>query len=112
MIDIVFVGKKASLLRDADCSRQDAVASVQCVPFSQFTAELLARLRPPVVVSAHATDEFDMLDIVQVLHRADFAGRYVVHCGDVPDTAILFEEARRISPAVDIELVTNAELGA
>jgi len=107
---VLFVGGEKGVARRADCDAMSDVGQLNCVTFADLTSAYIESIDPDFIVSAMATSDFDMLDLCQLLHWAEFRGRYVVHCGDAPDTQLLRREIRDVAPDLDVELVTNAQL--
>lgn len=107
---ILFIGSAGALDAMGACTSLTPDQQIVTVSYEALTPDLLSRIAPDFVVSAMTSRGFDMLDICHVLHWAEFGGRYVVHCGDAPDTALLAREVREISRQLDVVFVTNTDL--
>jgi len=110
--DVLFVGCERGLDRIDLCGAERPFGKVICIAFSELSPAKVKDLDPPLIVSAMASHSFDMLDVMRVLEWAGYKGRYVIHCGDAPDTGLLSDELYAISTTVAFELVTNADLAA
>ncbi len=63
-------------------------------PFHALAPQLLADLRPEVVLSPLLAPDFDILDVADRLIKIGFGGRLVAVTGSLPDAAAVQNEVR------------------
>jgi hypothetical protein len=62
-----------------------------------------------IVLSPLLGDDFDALDVVDVLKKARFQGRYCVLAQAMPDAKIVLDEIRALAPGLAVDLLMLPE---
>lgn len=73
--------------------------------FEDLSRELLARVRPRLVLSPLLARDFDCIDLAQMLFALGYAGQYRVVSSDIPDPRIVTAEIRTLCPGLDFEVL-------
>ena len=73
--------------------------------FSDLSHDLLARIRPALVVSPLLARDFDCIDLAQMLHALGYGGRYRVISDHLPDPRIVLAEIRSQCPGLDFDVL-------
>ncbi|MBV1867195.1 MAG: hypothetical protein KUG69_04715 [Marinosulfonomonas sp.] len=82
-------------------------AEIAFMNFSEVTAELLAIIRPNVILSPLLCLSFDCLDLAHILQSGGFRGSYRVLAPDLPDPTVIKAEVRSIGPDLDFDVFTT-----
>lgn len=69
--------------------------------FSDLSQDLLARIRPKLVLSPLLARDFDCIDLAQMLFALGFGGQYRVISGDIPNPRIVTAEIQSLCPGLD-----------
>lgn len=73
--------------------------------FNDLSQELLARMRPKLVLSPLLARDFDCIDLAQMLFALGFGGQYRVITGDIPNPMIVTAEIRSQCPGLDFDVL-------
>lgn len=82
-----------------------AMGDITFAEFCAVTGELLASLKPDIVVSPLVSRHFDCTDLAVRLHRAGYTGRYRAMAPNIPDPSIVKREIVAMCPGLDFEIV-------
>jgi hypothetical protein len=83
-----------------------AVAGFHFVDLSELGPDLLARIRPDVVLSPLLGDGFDVFDVAQRLQASSFTGRYRAVAVSLPSPGMVLSEVRNHAPSVDFDIIS------
>lgn len=86
-------------------------AQVTIARFLVITQKMLTDLRPDIVVAPLIADDHDILDIAQMLTKAQFTGALRAFCNPLPNTAIICAEVAAINPLLDFEVIEMSGSG-
>ncbi len=75
--------------------------------FSDITDELIATMRPDVVISPLLCRSFDCLDLAAALSGAGFRGRLRIMAPKLPRPEVVLAEARALCPMIDVDLILD-----
>lgn len=78
--------------------------------FKDLSQDLLARIRPALVVSPLLARDFDCIDLSQMLYGLGFGGKYRVISEHIPNPEIVLAEIRNLCPGLDFDLVQLSAL--
>jgi hypothetical protein len=79
--------------------------------FCDVTAEMLAEVRPDVVISALFAPDFDVLDLARKLVDLGFKGRYRALSAALPNPSVIRTEVAAAAPGIDFDLFVFDETG-
>ncbi|MBV1903798.1 MAG: hypothetical protein KUG58_09205 [Marinosulfonomonas sp.] len=79
-------------------------AQIAFMNFSEVSADLLAIIRPNVILSPLLCLSFDCLDLAQILQTAGFRGSYRVFAPDLPDPTVIKAEVSSLGPDLDFDV--------
>jgi hypothetical protein len=73
-------------------------------PFPDVSRQLLAALRPEVVLSALIAQDFDATELARVLRIEGFSGRYRAVTPSLPNIGNIVAEVRAAAPGIDFDV--------
>lgn len=104
-ISVLAVGDTAEWLR----RRQPVPPGGRIIlaSFSDLSQDLLARVRPKLVLSPLLARDFDCIDLAQMLFALGFGGQYRVVSSEVPNPLIVATEIRSLCPGLDFGVLST-----
>lgn len=84
-----------------------AGSQIAFLNFSDVNADLLAIIRPDVIMSPLLCISFDCLDLTQLLKAAGYRGRYRVLAPGLPDPTVIKAEVRSLDPDLDFDVIST-----
>ena len=84
-----------------------AGSQIAFLNFSDVKADLLAIIRPDVILSPLLCLSFDCLDLAQVLQAAGYRGRFRVMAPDLPNPKVIKAEVRSLGPDLDFDVIST-----
>ncbi len=82
----------------------DGRGHVVLAEFHEVTSDLLARVRPALVISPLLSRSFDCVDLAQVLGALDYRGKYLAVGSGLPNPGLIVREVRALVPRLDFEV--------
>ncbi len=73
--------------------------------FHDLSRELLARIKPRLVVSPLLARDFDCIDLAQILFALGYGGQYRVISGEIPNPRIVLAEIKTLCPGLDFAIL-------
>jgi len=81
------------------------IAQTEFCAYSNLSADLLAHLRPDIILCPLLCEQFDILDLVRVLDSLNYAGRIRAMSPPMPNPDIILREVQLEYPKLDFDLI-------
>lgn len=81
-----------------------ARSHVVLAEFHEVTSDLMARVRPALVISPLLCRSFDCVDLAQLLDSLNYRGKYLAVGSGLPNPGLIVREVRALVPRLDFEV--------